>query len=303
MEPWVAATLAAVCFQTARFAIQKRLKTAGLSAAGATWARFVFSAPLLVVVLVAVKLKSSAELPVPDARFWAYGLMGGVAQILATVCVVALFARRNFAVGITLKKSEVLMTALMGWLLLGEAVSLAGFGALLLGAVALLVLSREPGGQGGEQSLAGRLLTPSAMLGLTSGLFFALAGVGYRGAMLALGDDPLWLRSTLALTLISFSQMLLMLGWFLWRDRAEIVRVLAAWRPGIIMGLASLGGSFFWFTAFALQNAAYVYAVGQVELLLSILGGAVLFGERLSRREVFGVILLGGSVLVLALVV
>ncbi|SDJ84547.1 hypothetical protein [Aliiruegeria lutimaris] len=304
MEPWIAATLAAVCFQTARFSIQKRLKTAGLSAAGATWARFVYSAPPLVVALFGVQRVSGAQLPFPNTEFWAYGLMGGVAQILATICVVALFSRRNFAVGITLKKSEVLMTALVGWLVLGEAVSLAGFGALLLGAVALLVLSRETVAQGGaRQSLARRLLTPSAVLGLTSGLFFALAGVGYRGAMLALGDDPLWLRSALALTLISLSQMLLMLGWFLWRDRAEIARVLAARRPGVAMGLTSLGGSFFWFTAFALQNAAYVYAVGQVELLLSILGGAVFFGERLSRREVSGVVLLGGSVLVLAFVV
>ena len=71
---------------------------------------------------------------------------------------------------------------------------------------------------------------------------------------------------------------------------------------GIALGLTSMAGSFFWFVAFALQNAAYVYAMGQVELLLSILGGAVFFGERLSRRELIGVAMLAASVVVLVLV-
>ena len=146
MDTWIAATLAAVAFQTLRFALQKRLKSAGLSSAGATWARFVWSAPILLAGGLGWLAVSGAELPRLSARFWAYALSGGIAQILATICVLALFSRRNFAVGITLKKSEVLMTALVGWLLLGEPVSRAGLAALLLGAVALVVLSKEAGG-------------------------------------------------------------------------------------------------------------------------------------------------------------
>lgn len=304
MEPWILATLAAVIFQTARFALQKRLSAAGISATGATWARFIWSAPVLMSALAVSQAVAPVELPRLGAAFWAYGLAGGLAQILATICVVALFGRRNFAVGITLKKSEVLLTVLVGWLLLGDSVSLAGFGALSLGAAALLILSRETGGASGAAlPLLRRVLTPSAALGIASGFFFALAGVGYRGAMLALGDSDPARRALLALTLISLSQALAMLVWFLWRDRQQIGRVLAAWRPGIALGLASLCGSFCWFVAFALQNAAYVYAVGQVELVFSILGGALFFGERLSRRETAGIALLGLSVVLLILVV
>ncbi|MDV7144226.1 DMT family transporter [Tropicimonas sp. TH_r6] len=304
VEPWVLATLGAVAFQTTRFALQKRLKMAGLSAAGATWARFLWSAPLLAAGLLLWLRVTGMSVPPLTATFWAYAMMGGVTQILATICVVALFARRNFAVGITLKKSEVLMTALIGWLLLGEGVSPAGLAALLVGAVALLVLSREePRPEMAGQPLPRRLFTPSAALGLTSGVFFALAGVGYRGAMLALGDGPLTLRAAVALALVTSSQALLMLAWFLWRDRAEIGRVISAWRIGIGLGLTSLAGSFFWFLAFAQQNAAYVYAVGQVELLFSILGGALFFGERLSRREGLGIALLAASVVALVLLV
>ena len=301
MEPWIAATLAAAFFQTLRFALQKRLSAAGLSAAGATWARFLWSAPLLSAAVAAWIAATGIQVPPLTARFWAFAMAGGVAQILATICVVLLFARRNFAVGITFKKSETLQTVLVGWLLLGEGVSAAGFGALLIGLVALLILSGPPAGEG-PGGLA-RLASPSAALGLTSGAFFALAGVGYRGATLALGDAPVAFRAALALTLVTLSQTLLMAFWFLWRDRAQIGQVVAAWRPGIAVGVTSLAGSLGWFIAFAQQNAAYVYAVGQAELLFSILGGALFFHERLSRRETFGILLLTASVLVLILVV
>ena len=59
--------------------------------------------------------------------------MGGVAQILATVCIVLLFSLRNFAVGVTFKKTEVMLTALAGLVILGESVSLAGIVAIAIG--------------------------------------------------------------------------------------------------------------------------------------------------------------------------
>lgn len=301
MELWVWATLAAALFQTLRFALQKRMAQAGLTPAGATWVRFLWSAPVLTVALLASVAVGGADLPRPGPRFWAFALAGGLAQILATVLVVALFARRNFAVGITLKKSEVLQTVLVGWLLLGEGVSAAALAALLLGLVALLVLS-DPGGEGFRGGLRAALSSSAVGLGLASGAFFALAGVGYRGATLALGDGPVALRAAVALLLVTWVQNLAMLAWFSLRDRAEIGRVLAAWRPGLAVGLASLAGSYLWFVAFAEQTTAYVYALGQVELLFSIAGGALFFRERLSPREVIGITLLMASLVVLVLV-
>ena len=67
------------------------------------------------------------------------------------------------------------------------------------------------------------------------------------------------------------------------------------------MGLTSLGGSFCWFWAFTLQNAAYVKALGQVELLLSILASLLFFKEKISLREVAGMGLLVLSILALGL--
>lgn len=297
MESWILATLLAALFQTVRFALQKGLKTAGLSSVGATWARFLWSSPLIWLALGLWLLVSGADLPGLTAAFWGYALMGGVAQILATVAVVALFSLRNFAVGITLKKTETLQTVLVGWLILGETVSPWGFGALLIGLVALLLLS-DATGITDFRALGSRAMA----LGLAAGAVFAFAGVGYRAATLELGDGPVMLRAAVALALVTAMQTAMMAIWLAWRDRAEMRRVLAAWRPGLAVGVASLGGSYCWFVAFAQQTAAYVYALGQVELIFSVLGGALFFGERLSRREYAGIALLMLSLVLLVIV-
>ena len=69
------------------------------------------------------------------------------------------------------------------------------------------------------------------------------------------------------------------------------------------MGLTSLCGSFCWFFAFSLQNAAYVNALGQVELIFSFLASILFFRESINRREVAGITLLGLSILALVLAI
>ena len=120
MPLWIPVTLAAASFQTVRFMLQKVLSSVTLSAAGATFSRFVYSAPLILLLLWAYVAATGAELPALSAQFWGFATIGGLSQILATVCVVALFKERNFAVGITFKKTEVIQTAIsttqnVGW--------------------------------------------------------------------------------------------------------------------------------------------------------------------------------------------
>jgi len=66
--------------------------------------------------------------------------------------------------------------------------------------------------------------------------------------------------------------------------------------------LTSMAGSICWFMAFTLQNAAYVNAVGQIELLFSLIIGAFVFGERISKREWQGLSLLTASIVTLIIV-
>jgi len=112
MELWVPITIAAAVAQNLRFMLQKHLRATGLTTGGATFARFLFAAPLACVVLPGILAVTGDRMPVPNLRFRVFAATGGLAQIAATMCVVALFARRIFAVGIAFKKTETIQTAL-----------------------------------------------------------------------------------------------------------------------------------------------------------------------------------------------
>ncbi len=300
MSLWIPVTLAAAAFQTVRFMLQKSLSTVKLSAAGATFARFAYSAPLVVAGLLAYLMISERSLPALEATFWGFVVVGGTAQILATVCVVALFKQRNFAVGITFKKTEVIQTAVVGFVILGEGVSLWGFVAILIGLLAVLLLSRTPGGEGKWWE---HLTNRASMLGLGSGVLFAFSAVSYRGASLQLGDLEPAFRAGITLAAVTSFQMIAMAAWLAWKDRAELRAVWETRNTGLFVGLTSMGGSFCWFLAFTLQNAAYVKALGQVELIFSLLATVLFFREKITGREIAGIALLGVSILALVMAI
>ena len=300
MTLWIPITVAAALFQTLRFMLQRQLSLGTLSAGGATLARFMYSAPLVAVLIVIYMAQTGQDWPRFGPAFWVYGASGGLAQILATVATVRLFQARNFAVGITFKKTEVMQAVLVGWVVLGDTVSALGCVAIGLGLVGVLLLSAPPDiVRVRLRDLANR----SVALGLGAGLLFAVSGVCYRGASLSLGlDDPL-ARAGLTLSAVTAMQLVAMVIWLRWRDPGQVTAVWAARRVAVWVGLMSMLGSFCWFTAFTLQNAAYVNAVGQVELILSALASTLVFREAISAREWAGMGILLGSILMLIAVI
>ena len=74
---WILVTLAAAVFQTGRFMLQKHLATDRLSAGGATFSRFFYSAP----IVWAVALIILPEWPALGPSFWPYAVAGGLSQI------------------------------------------------------------------------------------------------------------------------------------------------------------------------------------------------------------------------------
>lgn len=297
MELWIPITLAAAFTQNLRFMLQRHLRATGLSTGGATFSRFVFAAPLALVLTVALAALTGDGVPVPSLRFVAFAAAGGLAQIAATMLVVALFTRRNFAVGITFKKTETIQTALIGAMILGEGISTGGLGAIVLGLVGVLLLSDPPGGGKGW----GRIFNRAAGYGLAAGALFGVSAVGYRGASLELGDAHFALRALVTLALVTLFQSAVMGLWLRLQEPGEIGRVLAHWRVTALVGLFGMVGSACWFAAFTLQNAAYVKAVGQVELVFSLLASWLIFREPVTGRELLGTALVVASILLIAL--
>ncbi|MEO9896981.1 MAG: DMT family transporter [Paracoccaceae bacterium] len=300
MNLWITLSLAAAFFQTLRFMLQRQLSLNTLSASGTTFARFLYSAPI-VAVLLAIYLNTSQQaVPNLGLKFWVHGAVGGVAQILATVALVLVFKARNFAVGVTFAKTEVMLSAVTGLVFLGDVVNGIGFVAIGIGLWGVLLLSVPP--DGGRFRLKD-MMNRAALLGLSSGALFAVSAVMYRGASLAVDlDDPL-ARAGVTLSAVTAMQMSAMAVWLKLREPGQISAVWGARNVAIWVGVLSMAGSFCWFTAFTLQNAAYVKAVGQVELILSLVASLIVFRERISRREWIGMGILMISILTLVLTI
>ena len=71
------------------------------------------------------------------------------------------------------------------------------------------------------------------------------------------------------------------------------------WRPSLLVGVTGVLASIFWFSAFTLQNAAYVRALGQIELIFTFIASVVFFREKINKLEFAGIIFITGGILIL----
>ncbi|PCJ75863.1 MAG: hypothetical protein COA53_05245 [Rhodobacteraceae bacterium] len=293
MELWVLIAIGAAFFQNVRSALQKHLK-GRLSTTGATFSRFIFAAPLAMGMLSALVLLGGYALPTPNLQFAGFAVLGGVSQITATALLVHLFGLRNFAVGTTFSKTETVQAALFGVVVLSDAITPMAGVALIVSLIGVAMISSTNGLRGG-------IFNRGALIGIASGTAFAVSGISYRGASLSLDSGDFLIRASFTLACVLVFQTVIMLVWLAWKDAPQIGRVLKSWRVsmwvGIAGGIASLG----WFSAMTLQNAAYVKAVGQVELLFSFAVSVLVFKERSSGREVGGILLVSLGILLLLL--
>lgn len=296
MELWIPITIAAAFFQNLRFMLQKSLK-GRLSTLGVTFSRFLYAAPLAWLAVAALLAQPGVDWPGITPRFLIFAGLGAVGQIVATALVVALFSLRNFAVGVTFSKTETVTTALLSALILFEPVGGAAWVAIFVTAAGVIVMSGLPS----RGNLATGIFSRAAGIGIAAGAIFATASIGYRGAALGLAEGGALIRAAVTLAMVTSFQTLLMAAWLGLREPGELRRVVANWRVAGWVGLTGMLGSFGWFTAFALQNAAYVKALGQVELVFTVLASVFFFRERLRAAEAVGILLVVAGMLLLVL--
>jgi drug/metabolite transporter (DMT)-like permease len=293
---WIPITIWAAACQTLRTGLQKQLK-GRLSTNGASFVRFAYGLPLAAVYLGACLYFTAKPLPAGHAEFYAWVAVGGVAQILATNLLILALSMRNFVVATAYSKTEALQAAAFGMLILAEPVSAAGVAAIVIGTVGVLLISLK-GSENAARSFLLGWTEKSALIGIGSGGLFAVSAIGFRAASLSLGEDFLPLAAATTLVHAILLQIVLMLVYLLWREPGEIRRVIAAWRPGLVVGMASAAGSAGWFTAMALQVAAYVRMLGMTEMVFTFLMSYLVFREKPTRSEILGVMVLLAGILI-----
>jgi hypothetical protein len=91
---WIPLTVAAAFMQNLRTALQKHLR-ARLSTNAATFTRFAFGCPLVILYVLGLHRLAGLAWPEPNRAFVFWVVVGGVAQIVATSCLIHIFAYRN----------------------------------------------------------------------------------------------------------------------------------------------------------------------------------------------------------------
>ena len=299
MELWVPVTLAAAFMQNLRSALQKHLKER-LSTAGATFCRFVYAVPLALAYVALLGEGFGFEWPEPNPRFALFAMLGGLTQITATALLVYLFSLRNFAVGTTYSKTETVQAAVFGAVILGEPVSLVAafaIGVSLTGVMFISVARTRLTFRNLLLGWTGR----SASIGVLSGTFFGLSAVAYRAASLSLGGEGFLMQAGFTLACVVVFQTAVMAAWIRWREPGELTRGIRAWPVASLVGVSGMLGSAAWFTAMTLENAAYVRAVGQVELVFTFIASYFFFRERSTALEVAGIVLVVAGIVILLL--
>lgn len=303
MEPavwlWIPVTVWAAFAQTLRNAAQRSL-TETLGTLGATLVRFLYGLPFAALWLVLVARLGDYALPGASGAFVFWVTLGAVCQIAATAFLLATMQERNFALGVAYSKTEIIQVAVFGFVFLGDAVGPSAAAAVACGTLGVLLLSPADKARP-LASLAAGWTSRAALLGLASGAGFAFSAIGYRGAALALGDTPFAMSAAYTLVIAQAIQTVLLGGWLLWRDRAVVRRVLAAWKPSLFAGFMGAAASAGWFTAFALETAAHVRTLGLVELVFSLAVARRFFREKLTRLELAGIALLAAGIVLITL--
>jgi drug/metabolite transporter (DMT)-like permease len=296
---WIPITIAAAFFQNLRSALQKAIK-GRLSTMGAAYSRFVYALPLAWLYVAGLWGLGGYEIPETNSLFFLYCVLGGLAQILFTVVLLWMFSFRSFAVGTTFSKLEVILIAALGAVLLGDTVSPWAVVAIVIGAVGTVLLAMTEA----KLSLGGLvrgLSEKATAVGLLCAALLGSSVVFFRGAALALDGPEIVMAAGYTLAISLFIQTVLMGGWFLVFDRPELGAVFREWRHAAPAGVAGVLGSICWFTAFTLQNAAYVRAVGQIELLFTFIASVFFFRETVKRSELIGIILIVCAILMIVL--
>ena len=282
---WIPFTIIAALGQVARNAMQRSL-TGPLGTSGATNIRFLFGFPFSLVFLAGVLAVSGERLPWPGAAFWPWLMLGALSQVLATGMMLVAMNERSFVVTTAYMKTEAIQTAIFGFIFLGDHLTASKVIAILIATIGVVITALRPG-----TSKAFADLRPT-LIGLGAGAVFALAAVGFRGAVLSVSGVSFVTAASYTLVWGLFLQTLILTVYLLWRAPKILQAILRLWRPSLLAGFMGAFASQFWFLAFALTAAANVRTLALVEVLFAQAVAYYSLKQPLSLREMSGIVLI-----------
>lgn len=278
---WVWAALMGAIAQTGRNATQAGL-TAALGTVGATQVRFLFGLPFAALFLAVQTTWTGSPIPVPGPATLGWTALGAWGQIAGTALMLLLMKDQSFGVATAWLKTEPVLVALLGILLLGDHLTPGILAAIAIATLGVLILSIRPG------PLRSLFQTRAALLGLLSGLGYGLAAIGFRGGITALPDGSFLTRALTTLTLALAIQTATLLIWLTLFNRAALVGSFRVWRSSLAAGALGAFASACWFTGFSLTSAANVRTLALIEVPMAQLVARLHFKQKTTPRQYLG---------------
>jgi drug/metabolite transporter (DMT)-like permease len=299
MATWIWVTLVAVIAQSLRTAQQKNLKDS-LGNLGASYVRFSYAIPFSWAWIAFYSYFYNQSLPSINLEFIFWVTIAGIMQIIFTVLLISLFSHRSFAASIAFSKTEVLMAAIFEALVLGYFVSFEVGFAILLGVIAVFLLSLSKSNIG-LSNLLTSLWTRQTAIGLGSGAFLGFCTVAFRAATDSLEGSDLTMRASMTGGMAVIIQSIIMGVWLWVKAPNQLTNSFKEWRRAYFVGIFGATTTICWFYAFSANAVAPVRALGQVELLIALGISFFFFKERPSNKEIFAVLLLTISIIIVLL--
>ncbi|CAM4166512.1 DMT family transporter [Shewanella aquimarina] len=283
---WIVFTFLAAFMQSWRNALQSQLSR-DVKVAGVTLARFIWAGPIAACYLMALYLwlppeQAIGASPFP-APFWSFVLGAALMQIVATGLMVKLFQLRDFAIGAGLAKSEAIVAAVFGALFFGTQLSLLGWLGVVIGAVAVLLMSKGAG--------VARLSPQVLLLGLACGSAFALTSLWVREASLVLALPFPHSAAWVLFWVISLQTVILLL-FLWWRDHQTLAALWRRPKLTLAISITSCLGSIGWFSAMALEAVPYVKTLGQVEVFFTLIVAGGYLKQKVKPKEMTALLLI-----------
>ena len=294
---WVPVVLFAALAQTVRNSAQRSL-TQELGTLSATLVRFLYGLPFagLFLWLLYVVPAQAPGIPAMSAAYFGWVALGAFFQVAATAALLLAMKERNFAVAVTMSKTEVLQVALFGAIFLHELPTAWALFAMVIATVGVFLLSLPPRGQLFSLSA---WFSRSALYGMACGACFAIASIGFRGAAIELNAETPWLSGAWGVLFAQAMQTVGLGAWVQLRTERGLAPLFRAWKISTIAGSMGAAASLAWFTAYAMQSAASVRTLGMVEVVFSYIVSRKVFSESFSRPEKIGIsLVLVGLVLI-----
>ena len=294
---WVVITLIASLSQLLRSVFQKNI-IEDVGVLVSAYSRFVFALPF--VAMLAVLFLGSQELVLLKTislKAWFFLISASICQILFTIILIKLFTLRSFAIGIAFSKTEVIQTTLLEIIIIGFILTAPVFLSIVVGFIGMLFMSKQKLiVKAGYDDLFLKQVT----LGTLCGIFLGASSVLYKVALDSVDTDFIY-KKVIVLSFLALAFQSVIFGtYILSTEGKQKVEVLfSIWKKGLPVGFFGCAATFCWFSAFSLVDATFVRAVGQLEIVFSVLISYLFYKEKTTGLELIGMSLITLSILAL----